>query len=248
MASYRSEKDAGKDINMVGKTTRIIYGSNVQVSEDKNVLSLDGLVFDNIEFVDPAPNFNVSLIPGLEYLERWDFGPSVKMSLFRFRKSAIQWQSILASKEQSPYEAEGDGIDEAFARTLIADRIPSSTKLLPPPYSSIKGFKTYLTEPFSKHSQVPVNIQTYPYSISAMHALQGKAFMITDRGFMGIAPAGAQVGDLVCIFRKGDVPFVLRPIGGGYHELVGDCFVHGIMDGSFAREAKLEDVKVFHIK
>ena len=233
---------------MFGKVTRVTYGSDAEVSEDMKVLSLDGLIFDKIEFVDPAPDFNGSLVPGLEWIERLEFGSSARVSLVRLRKAATRWQLVVASRDRDPYIDEPGGSDEAFGRTLIADRIPHSTKLHPPFSSHIENFKSYLSKPLSEFLQAPVNIQTYPYSIFAMKAFQRRAFMITDKGYMGLAPSHAQVGDLVCIFRKGDVPFILRPIGEGYHELVGGCFVHGIMDESFAQRAEVEEVKGFHIK
>jgi hypothetical protein len=37
-------------------------------------------------------------------------------------------------------------------------------------------------------------------------------------------------GDLVCVVLGCDVPLILRPIG-DYHELIGDCYVDGIMEG-----------------
>jgi hypothetical protein len=53
----------------------------------------------------------------------------------------------------------------------------------------------------------------------------------TANGYMGWAPAGAQKGDIVCIFLGGDVPFIIRPLSDGHYHLLGDCYIHGIMEG-----------------
>ena len=56
-------------------------------------------------------------------------------------------------------------------------------------------------------------------------------FLVTRRGYVGIAPNEAIVGDLVCVFGGGAVPFVVRPKEAGTHKLIGECYVHGVMYG-----------------
>jgi hypothetical protein len=69
------------------------------------------------------------------------------------------------------------------------------------------------------------------------------AFFITKSGYLGIGPPDTQLGDQVWIFHGGKVPFVMRSAteyGDSYgHDkllLVGDAYVHGIMDGEAARQ------------
>jgi hypothetical protein len=39
-------------------------------------------------------------------------------------------------------------------------------------------------------------------------------------------------GDQVWVLENGRVPFVLRPVADGKNfELLGECYVHGVMDG-----------------
>lgn len=52
----------------------------------------------------------------------------------------------------------------------------------------------------------------------------------TKRGYIGLAPLGADCGDIVCIFPGCSVPLILRQQQ-WFHELIGDCYVHGIMNG-----------------
>jgi hypothetical protein len=52
----------------------------------------------------------------------------------------------------------------------------------------------------------------------------------TTKGYIGIGPCSLQKGDGVALFKGGMVPLVIRSLGDKW-ELVGDCYVHGIMHG-----------------
>lgn len=60
-------------------------------------------------------------------------------------------------------------------------------------------------------------------------------FCVTKRGYAGLVPGDAEVGDEICVFHGGVVPFILRKsnLAGilRSHRLVGECYVHGIMYG-----------------
>jgi hypothetical protein len=65
-----------------------------------------------------------------------------------------------------------------------------------------------------------------------------RRMIITDQErLLGLAPEGVQDGDLICIIFGCSVPVALRKIVGDemtgehHYELVGDCYVHGMMDG-----------------
>ena len=68
-----------------------------------------------------------------------------------------------------------------------------------------------------------------------------RRFYMTSKGYMGIGPVDVRIGDQVYVLVGGNVPFLLRHQDGGTDgsnpskvcgwELVGDCYLHGIMDG-----------------
>jgi hypothetical protein len=60
--------------------------------------------------------------------------------------------------------------------------------------------------------------------------LSNGRFFVTDRGYIGVGPDETSVGDQVCVFAGGRVPFLLQE---KYttHCLIGECYVHGIMYG-----------------
>lgn len=43
-----------------------------------------------------------------------------------------------------------------------------------------------------------------------------------------------EIGDLICVLLGVNVPFLLRKRDIGY-QLVGECFIHGLMDDQFER-------------
>ena len=60
---------------------------------------------------------------------------------------------------------------------------------------------------------------------------------VTSGGYLGRVPLGSVIGDKICILFGGCVPFVLRETGDGHFKFIGECYVHGIMDGE-AMEGK----------
>lgn len=69
----------------------------------------------------------------------------------------------------------------------------------------------------------------YGYERLVRTKCHNRSLFFTRKGYMGLGP-DVQGGDIVCIFFGAEVPFVIRPKD-TYYELVGDAYVHGIMDG-----------------
>lgn len=57
----------------------------------------------------------------------------------------------------------------------------------------------------------------------------------TERGYMGLAANGIQVGDEIWVINAANVPFIVRQstliYGKQLHHLVCEAYFHGIMDG-----------------
>ncbi|KAJ9656036.1 hypothetical protein H2201_008662 [Coniosporium apollinis] len=68
-----------------------------------------------------------------------------------------------------------------------------------------------------------------------------RRLMRTDEGLIGLAPSLTQPGDVVALCQGGKLPLILRRKGKDW-ELIGDCYVHGLMDG------KLWEMLEGHIK
>lgn len=79
----------------------------------------------------------------------------------------------------------------------------------------------------------------------AVISLVGRRLALTVKGRLCLVPEDAQSGDMVAIL---DCPFpvILRLVEGGY-KFIGECFVHGIMDGdaSLLNEVAKEEFTLY---
>jgi hypothetical protein len=61
---------------------------------------------------------------------------------------------------------------------------------------------------------------------------------------LGLGPISTQKGDEVWILDTAAVPFILRPRPDGSRQVIGECYIHGIMHGEALHEdgVKFESV------
>jgi hypothetical protein len=71
----------------------------------------------------------------------------------------------------------------------------------------------------------------------ALESATNNRLFLTEKGYIGLAPLGAQKGDIVCVLCGSEVPLLLRRYGDEY-VLIGECFVQGLMDGEIIDEFK----------
>ena len=69
-----------------------------------------------------------------------------------------------------------------------------------------------------------------PVTIDGLKFCLGRRLLMTKHGLIGLAPPQAIPGDVIAIFLGAPVPHILRKKD-GYHTLVGECYVHGVMSG-----------------
>lgn len=71
------------------------------------------------------------------------------------------------------------------------------------------------------------------YELLLGGSIKGWRFATTESPDCGIVPNNAQEGDGVVVFGGGSVPFIVRksPEREGIYQLIGECFISGIMDG-----------------
>lgn len=64
---------------------------------------------------------------------------------------------------------------------------------------------------------------------------------LTSDGTVCLLPGATQPGDSLALLRGGRVPFVLRKCGENW-KLVGECYVHGVMEGELWDISRCEDI------
>ncbi|KAI0380331.1 heterokaryon incompatibility protein-domain-containing protein [Hypomontagnella monticulosa] len=72
-------------------------------------------------------------------------------------------------------------------------------------------------------------VDWFNYETLVRRKCHNRSLLFTEKGYLGLGP-DCQAGDLVCLIFGSEVPFILRPAN-GYYQLVGDAYVHGIMEG-----------------
>jgi hypothetical protein len=60
---------------------------------------------------------------------------------------------------------------------------------------------------------------------------RGRRFCNTNNGRIGCVPKAVVAGGIICVLYGDRTPYALRPSGRGRYTLIGECFVHGLMDG-----------------
>lgn len=81
-----------------------------------------------------------------------------------------------------------------------------------------------------------------------VYTLDRRRLVVSQKGYIGIAPAGTRIGDHICVLHGGEMPFILRqcsvndssgPAGEMAEDyvLVGEAYVHGLMHGEAIRAA-----------
>ena len=75
-----------------------------------------------------------------------------------------------------------------------------------------------------------------------MTELERRRIFRTSQGYIGIAPAVAERGDLVYMIKGCRTPLVLRKANDDKFILVGDCYLHGFMKGYMFEAEKCRHV------
>jgi len=107
-----------------------------------------------------------------------------------------------------------------------------------PPSRAVDGFESlYLSEAVSHDAWLLDSLNDESSSERNEYQKTMKAtsyimnFCITKRKLAGYLERRSQEGDVICIFAGSTVPHIIRKLPNGYYQLVGEAYIHGIMDG-----------------
>ncbi|KAK8018890.1 hypothetical protein PG991_008080 [Apiospora marii] len=216
-------------------------------------LRIDGWRFDEVGFCDAFPVIDLAaeITPELQAQ-----GRAARVRAL-YEKCSV-WRDVveerIKDKKPNPYGS-AEALRSVFWRTLIADR--DGDWQGPPEEEFGENLARFLE---SEGTDVQ---GAMAYLVPAASRLARRSFVITERGYLGLAPMGCRMSDAVCVLTGGDVPFVLRPgkapqreeggweggVGGStQYEWVGESYLHGIMRGEWVsgleKEEKLESEMV----
>ncbi|KAL9585388.1 MAG: hypothetical protein Q9203_004263 [Teloschistes exilis] len=150
----------------------------------------------------------------------------------------LDWDAICLALFHTAFPQRGNDEFEAYTRTLIANHFDPSAPV-PVTYAHTQRDYRNLKQLWAKLSQNSgTSMQTFAakqakirYS-KAIALQRSRKFMITDGRRIGLGPSDIRAGDVICVFYSAAPLFVLR-FGEKVDDkwmLVGDAFVHGLMD------------------
>jgi hypothetical protein len=148
-------------------------------------------------------------------------------------------------RELGGWEETASSPPERFWRTLVANRGQCASN---PLHYFKKACKYVYTEDRITNFQHATRVATevredHPEFVAeflqrVQSIIWKRRMILTEQErLLGLAPESAQEGDLICIVFGCSVPVLLRKIvsdemtGEHHYQLLGDCYVHGMMDG-----------------
>ncbi|KAL8898787.1 MAG: hypothetical protein Q9207_006528 [Kuettlingeria erythrocarpa] len=194
-------------------------------------LNISGFCFDTISSISPMAGFVLTDLVVKESPTHCFIMECTRQVTECCQKQSSQsslfeafWQTLVAGKDHSNIQRAPSDYAAIFA--LLIDTATGQS----PSFPDQPTFKRKLTlanlevrRPGVLYRQMQIAFKT---------AVRGRRFGTTTKGCMGLYPRGTQIGDRVCIFSGGHVPFVLRQDGErDSYQLIGECYQHGIMDG-----------------
>ncbi|MCJ1238485.1 hypothetical protein MMC14_006474 [Varicellaria rhodocarpa] len=95
------------------------------------------------------------------------------------------------------------------------------------------------TGPIANHLDIPRS--KLLEAVTRLHCLLWKRrLLITGKGYIGLAPRTAQQGDIICILLGCSTPVALRHHA-DYYKLIGECYIHGLMEGEAMKWLNTKD-------
>ncbi|RAQ99947.1 heterokaryon incompatibility protein [Stemphylium lycopersici] len=220
------------------RTNLVDPAFDIQDASDWRMLCLEGVLVDTVSLVNSI--YTVSDDADLDYQRIASTISSAELLL----------QSYLASHPSLKTHPSGD--DEyatALWRTLIGDLIMAEYPLGRAKESNSEDYfqlRNALASQQSSSTSRPSVLENVLFS-SLCGMVPNHAFFIMEKGHLGMGPPDMRLGDQVWVLHGGNVPFVMRERlqGDGLH-LVGDAYVHGIMDGqAVIGKQDLQTVRIY---
>ncbi|KAL8687476.1 MAG: hypothetical protein Q9218_006361 [Villophora microphyllina] len=138
--------------------------------------------------------------------------------------------------------------EEAFALTLLVNYLGETTPIEPlmPTFRTVMDLLDKAEEKI-KTTKGPIRGEVKACIMQMAWPIDGRRFATTDTGYMALVADRTEVGDAVAFFQGTSVPYTIRPQWNSkrlehgrdeiHAKLVGDCYVHGMMQGEAIAEA-----------
>jgi hypothetical protein len=238
MHDIQCKYSVASDTNMVLDTTQ----------EQDDTITLKGFILDRISKID-RNNYWSAILSSPEDIREETIqrimsdkeGTDLKPGLRRWLQAVIQMvENRFPNVLIQGYHWTDEPLLEGILRTMIGNEdqasFPASREIiefltkygcsLDPGLASMEGG-------ISGDLTAEDNMSAVNAGNLWVQKAAGRQFAITQSGYMALVPDFAKVSDTICVFLGAKVPYVIRESSeeGRSWQLVGETYVHGVMDG-----------------
>ncbi|KAI5371709.1 hypothetical protein J4E82_009593 [Alternaria postmessia] len=98
-----------------------------------------------------------------------------------------------------------------------------------------QSFESFFPTAHNKDLEVELTLR---HLRLAMLSLEQRALITTETGYLGLAPTAVRQGDVVAILFGCRFPMVLRPYLDDMYQVIGECYIHELMDGEILSQER----------
>ncbi len=163
--------------------------------------------------------------------QRWEDGADADGSMALFAESPG-----LRSREQTAYPSEEArsmtrcGGHQLLIVTPLLTRREGCVHVHRVMRKSFEAFSSTANE--ADYSRRMRAAKPYIHTMK-LEASRRRRIFVSSRGYLGLGQETLHVGDIISILLGETALFLIREAELGYHELIGEAYVHGIMHGEF---------------
>lgn len=157
-----------------------------------------------------------------------------------YRSSPESMTNVLRSIIYSTYGNLPENDNEAVARceSFIQERFDAIARISPA-HNNLAKLCAY-AKCALLHLAREARYLDYDFSdLPTFMQCANRRLIKTNSRYLGLAPRQARAGDHIVLIAGSQAPFVLRKAGNDY-QIVGDCYLHGMMNGEIWEERKCE--------
>jgi hypothetical protein len=204
-------------------------------------LNIQGLIFASISKVGQPASYDR------------DPHRAGRKRLARLWSDIAAWLALTKDVPSADHESKV----KSFLRTLTADA-PDAISFIEKVTDNQLSFQDWL-EHRTNHklgdepSPALANINDYEgihllrFELALREAVHNRRFFITSDSGMGLGLDTMHENDRIALFLGAQVPFLIRQSEGNVYTLVGECYVHGIMDGEAMQDIMKWEVSLQNI-
>lgn len=159
------------------------------------------------------------------------------------------WEDRAFELGKKAIEGTGQEVFLTFNRMLIANR-DVDTRGFYVPFEGDDGAKYRAHKEHLRRviETCKFDSELAPSKFELWDARTDRAFIGTSQGHLGYTRPGVELGDIVCVFQNGVVPFIVRrDVHNNAHVLVGESYISGLMHGEVLDMEQRNDINLVEV-